>query len=156
MLWSKYLLFFGLSMIKFLFTPFGGPAAKLSFLETYIFCCSGALLSAAIFYFLSGFFLKRAKENQKNALRISIEKGIPLKQKRKFTKVNKLIVKIKRSIGIIGISFYAPLLLSIPVGSIIVAKFYGNEKKTFLLIIVGIAVNGLITTGIAYLIAGFF
>ena len=89
-------------------------------------------------------------------MRISIEKGIPFKNKKKFTKINKLIVKIKRSIGIIGISFYAPLLLSIPVGSIIVAKFYGNEKKTFPLIIVGIAVNGLITTGIAYLIAGFF
>lgn len=142
-------------MIKFLFTPFGGPAAKLTFLETYILCCSGALLSAAIFYFLSSFFLKKAKENQKNTLRISMEKGIALKKKKKFTKTNKFIVKLKRSIGIIGISFYAPLLLSIPIGSIIASKFYGKEKKTFPLITLGIIVNGLITSGIAYSVAGF-
>lgn len=156
MLWGKYIGFFGFSMIKFLFTPFGGPKAGLSFIETYVVCVAGALLSAAIFYFSSEFFLIRAHKKRKELIRKSIETGIPLKQKKKFTKTNKLIVRIKHKLGIIGVAFYAPLFLSIPIGTIITAKFYGKEKRTFPLIILGIFVNGIITTGSAFLIADFF
>jgi len=156
MLWGKYIGFFGFSMIKFLFTPFGGPKAGLSFVETYIVCVAGALLSAAIFYFSSEFFLIRAHKKRKELIRKSIETGIPLKQKKKFTKTNKLIVRIKHKLGIIGVAFYAPLFLSIPIGTIITAKFYGKEKRTFPLIVLGIFVNGVITTGSAFLIADFF
>lgn len=156
MLWGKYIGFFGFSMIKFLFTPFGGPKAGLSFIETYIVCVAGALLSAAIFFFSSEFFLKRAHKKRKELLQKSIETGIPLKQKKKFTKTNKLIVRIKHKLGITGVAFYAPLFLSIPIGTIITAKFYGKEKRTFPLIILGIGINGIITTGIAYIIADFF
>ncbi len=156
MLWGKYIGFFGFSMIKFLFTPFGGPKAGLSFVETYIVCVAGALLSAAIFFFSSEYFLKRAHKKRKELILKSIETGIPLKQKKKFTKTNKLIVRIKHKLGIIGVAFYAPLFLSIPIGTIITAKFYGKEKRTFPLIILGIGINGVITTGIAYIIADFF
>jgi hypothetical protein len=156
MLWGKYIGFFGFSMIKFLFTPFGGPKAGLSFIETYIVCVAGALLSAAIFFFSSEFFLIRAHKKRKELILKSIETGVPLKQKKKFTKTNKLIVRIKHKLGIIGVAFYAPLFLSIPIGTIITAKFYGKEKRTFPLIILGIGINGVITTGIAYIIADFF
>jgi hypothetical protein len=156
MLWGKYIGFFGFSMIKFLFTPFGGPKAGLSFVETYIVCVAGALLSAAIFFFSSEFFLIRAHKKRKEMILKSLETGIPLKQKKKFTKTNKLIVRIKHKLGIIGVAFYAPLFLSIPIGTIITAKFYGKEKRTFPLIILGIGINGVITTGIAYIIADFF
>lgn len=156
MLWGKYIGFFGFSMIKFLFTPFGGPKAGLSFVETYIVCVAGALLSAAIFFFSSEYFLKRAHKKRKEMILKSLETGIPLKQKKKFTKTNKLIVRIKHKLGIIGVAFYAPLFLSIPIGTIITAKFYGKEKRTFPLIILGIGINGVITTGIAYIIADFF
>ena len=156
MLWGKYIGFFGFSMIKFLFTPFGGPKAGLSFVETYIVCVAGALLSDAIFFFSSEYFLIRAHKKRKEMILKSLETGIPLKQKKKFTKTNKLIVRIKHKLGIIGVAFYAPLFLSIPIGTIITAKFYGKEKRTFPLIILGIGINGVITTGIAYIIADFF
>jgi hypothetical protein len=81
----------------------------------------------------------------------SIESGTPIEPKRKFTRMNKLIVRMKKSIGIIGISFWAPLFLSIPGGSIIAAKFYGKNPMTFPLIVVGIFFNGLIITSITYL-----
>lgn len=150
--WALYSTFFGLSMIKFLFTPFGGPGAGLTFVETYLSCVAGAILSAIIFYFSSEFFMIRAHKKRK-AL---IAAGVDFSKKKKFTFMNKLIVRIKRSIGIIGVSFYAPLFLSIPLGSIITAKFYGKEKKTFPLILLGIGINGLITTGIAFGFARLF
>ena len=151
-----YIGFFCFSMIKFLVTPFGGPKAELEFEETYILCVAGAISSAAIFYFSSEYFLKKAHKKRKELIRKSIETGIPLKHKKKFTKANKLIVRIKHRLGIVGVAFYAPLFLSIPLGTIITAKFYGKEKRTFPLIILGIAINGLILTGSAYLIAYFF
>ena len=68
--------------------------------------------------------------------------------------MNKFIVKLKRSIGIVGISFWAPFFLSIPVGSIVTAKFYGDDKRTYPLIVIGMFINALVTTGFAYLVLG--
>ena len=150
MRWGIYAGFFGFSMIKFLFTPFGGVAAKLSFLETYVCCVSGAIVSAAIFYYSSEFFMKRAHLKRKRLQQEALEQGIPLKEKRKFTRMNKLVVRIKRRFGIVGVSMYAPLFLSVPIGSIITAKFYGKDRRTFPLILFGMFVNGGITTGIHY------
>jgi hypothetical protein len=51
--------------------------------------------------------------------------------KRKFTRVNKGLVKMKRGLGIYGVTLVAPLFLSIPIGSIVCAKFFGHDKRTF-------------------------
>lgn len=148
--WAAYIGLFGISMIKFLFAPFGGPKLGLSFIETYISCIAGAILCATIIYFSSEFFLHRAHKKRVEAYNKAIAAGLEPKQKRKFTKTNKLIVKIKHRLGIVGVTFYAPFFLSIPIGTIITAKFYGKQKKTFPLILLGIGVNGLITTGMAF------
>jgi len=149
--WGAYLGFFGLAMIKFLFAPFGGPLAKLTFIETYLSCVSGAIFCAIIFYFSAEFFMIRAHKKRKLLIQQAKEKGVELKRKKVFTKINKAIVKMKR-LGIVGICFYAPFFLSVPIGSIISAKFFGKDKRTFPLIVLGIGVNGLITTGLAYFI----
>lgn len=154
--WHLYFSLFGLSMIKFLFAPFSGPIMKLNFLETYLSCISGAIAAAFIFYFSSEFFMIRAHKKRKALLHASITSGIPLKYKPKFTRFNKLIIRLKRRFGIYGIAFYAPLFLSVPIGSIVTAKFYGKEKRTFPLVLLGICMNGAITTGIAYGIKAFF
>lgn len=153
---GKYSIFFFLSMIKFLFTPFGGPAAKLTFLEAYLVCVSGAIFSAAIFYFMSEYFMIKAHNKRKLKYKEAIEKGIELPLKKKFTFMNKLVVRTKMRIGIFGVAMYAPLFLSVPIGSIITAKFYGKEKKTFPIIVLGMFVNGLITCSLAYFAGSLF
>ena len=142
---------FGLSTVKFSFAPFGGKIAGLTFIETYVSCCSGAIVSAAIFYFLSNYFIKKSIEKNAKIRRHFLDQGLPIPVKKRFTRMNKWVIRMKRSIGIIGIAFWAPFFLSIPLGSIITAKFYGNNKNTFLLIMTGIFLNGLITTGITYI-----
>lgn len=133
-----------------MFAPFGGPHLKLSFIETYFACSAGAIFSAAIFYFSAEYFLKRARKKRKAEFERAKKKGIPHKAKRNFTQMNKLIVRIKKSMGIIGTCFWVPFFLSIPVGSIVTAKFYGKQRKTFPLIIAGIFLNALVTTTISY------
>ncbi len=150
MSWGLYFGFFGLSMVKFLFAPFGGPAAGLTFIETYLSCIAGAIFCAFIFYFSAEFFMIRAHKKRKEQIRLALENGTPLKPKKSFTKTNKIIVRLKNKLGIYGIAMYAPFFLSVPIGSIITAKFYGKEKRTFPIIIFGIVINGLITSSMAY------
>ena len=149
-IWALFTLFL-ISMVKFMFAPFGGPALKLDFAETYLSCISGATFSAAIFFFSANYFMKRARRRNKQKREQRLAMGLSIKIKKDFTRVNKFIVRTKRSIGIIGITFLAPLFLSVPLGSIIAAKFYGKNKNAFLLIFLGICINGIILTGITYL-----
>jgi hypothetical protein len=150
MKWGVYALFFWVSTIKFMFAPLGGPNARLTFIETYMSCVAGAIVSAAVFYFSSEFFMKRAQLKRQAAYKAALESGIVLRPKKKFTRMNKFIVRIKRRFGIIGVSMYAPFFLSVPIGSVIAAKFYGKDKRTFPLIVFGMFFNGALTTGIRY------
>lgn len=50
------------------------------------------------------------------------------KEKSKFTKTNKMIIKVKSNFGIIGLAFISPVTISIPVGSILAARYFGNNK----------------------------
>ena len=153
---AKYAAFFLLSMVKFLFTPFGGPAAGLSYFETYLSCTIGALLSSTIFYFLAEYFLRKSLENKIKLIQKAEATGKEIKHKKKFTPTNKKIIRLKKSLGVFGITFLGPLLLSIPVGTIIVAKFFGKQRFTYPLLLLSILINGLITTGIAYGVAELF
>lgn len=152
--WGALFALFGLSFIKFMFAPFSGPLWKLSFLETYFACVAGGIVSAAIFYFSAEFFMIRSHKKKVEKEKAMIAKGIQPVRKRKFTPMNKFVVKIKRSLGIIGTSFWAPFFLSVPIGCIVTAKFYGHHKKTFPLIILGMFINAAVTTAIAYLLYG--
>lgn len=97
MKWGIYFGFFGLSMIKFLFAPFGAPHAGLNFIETYLSCISGAIFCAIIFYFSAEFFMIRAHKKRKLLIQQAKEKGIELKRKKAFTKTNKTHCKNETS-----------------------------------------------------------
>lgn len=149
-MWGKYLSLFGISMIKFMFAPFGGVPLNMTYTETYLACVSGALLSAVFFFFMSSFFMDRAEKKRKRKRLEAIQKGIALPKTKNFTFMNKMIVKVKHALGIYGVCLWAPFFFSIPIGSIISAKFYGHDKRAFPLITLGIFLNGLITTTLAY------
>jgi hypothetical protein len=61
-------------------------------------------------------------------------------------------VQIKRRFGFYGITLFAPLLFSVPIGSFVAAKFYGKKSTTYLFVLIGLALNGLLLTSIAYAI----
>ena len=151
MAWGAISSLFFISWIKFMFAPFGGPALGLTFLETYSGCVTGAILSSALFYFSADYLMDRATAKRIQKQKEALKNGSPVKRKKNFTRMNKFIVKIKRSLGQVGICFWAPFFLSIPIGSIISAKFYGHSNKSYPLIVLGIFINGIVTTGIAYL-----
>ena len=139
---------------KFMFTPALAIGLGFNFLESWMLSCAGALFSAFIFYYSADYFMLRAAKKKVKKYKEASEKGEQPKTRKQFTRMNKLIVRVKRNIGWYPISFWVPLFLSIPVGSIIVAKFYGKRIFTFPLIVIGIVLNGLIITTISYFAIG--
>lgn len=152
----KYSIFAALSTIKFLFTPMGGPAAELTYFETFLSCLSGGLFSAAVFFYSASFFMKRnqirraVKQEKNRAL------GLAEKSKRKFTRTNRSIISLKFKLGKLGICWLLPLFLSVPIGTIICAKFYKHHPDTFIYIVLGMSVNCAIITGLTYGVDGIF
>lgn len=150
MKWGAITAVFFLSFVKFMFAPFTGAGLRLDFFSTWISTFSGGLVSALVFYFMSDYFMKRYQRKK-------IEKKLKLEAagqvyvgKKNFTKINRTIIRLKLGIGQYGICFLAPLFLSVPIGSIICAKFYSHQKNTFSLIVLGLAINSFLLSILAF------
>lgn len=153
MAWGSLLTVFFTATVKFLFAPFAGNGMGLPFWETFLAAFAGGTFGAAIFYFFSELVMKFSHNRKVKKLEELERQGITaIPVKKKFSKTNKFIIRIKHKLGIYGICFWAPFFLSVPIGSIIVAKFYGKQNKTFPLIVLGMAINSLIMTSVAYLL----
>ncbi len=147
-----YLSFILFSTWKFMFTPMAGPAAGLSFLETFLCSMTGGLISVSIFYFGSSFFMQRFQKAQAKKAEKAIAQGKVFRPKRKFTRNNRRIIKIKHRIGKWGVCWLVPLFFSLPLGSLITAKFYRHQKNTFSWILLGMLINCTLITGGTYLV----
>lgn len=135
-----------------MFAPLAGWAAGFSFLETFSVCISGGVFSASIFYFGSSYFMNLAvKRRARRAVRLE-KKGKKMKAPKKFTRANRRIIKIKRSVGIYGVTWMFPLFLSVPLGAIITAKFYKHQRKTFPLIVLFLAIDCIAVTTLTFLV----
>lgn len=131
--------FFGVFIIaatKFLFAPSTALIYhQFTYWETIAICLIGGAFGTTFFYFagelIFAFFAKlRAKRDVKK-----IQKGIEVIRK-KFTKGNRRIIRIKQRFGIWGIGFLTPCIISIPIGSVLAARFYHHRYswKTLLVI----------------------
>lgn len=152
MVWGSLITVFFLSTFKFVFAPFTGELLGLSFFVTALTCFLGGTFSALIFFFLSEFFIVRSIRKKRERKEEAIRLGMQWVEKPAFTRTNKMIVRMKRALGIYGICFWAPFFLSVPIGSIITAKFYGKDKRSFPLVVIGMAMNSMIMTSLAYLV----
>lgn len=146
-----YLSFALFSTWKFMFTPIAGPAAGLSFLETFFCCLSGGYLSVTIFYFGSNYFMEQARIRKLKKEQKALKKGKKVKITKTFSKTNRTIISLKLKLGKWMICWLVPLFFSLPLGSIITAKFYKHHKNTYFLVLLGVTINCSLITGCTYL-----
>ncbi|OIQ31889.1 MAG: hypothetical protein BM555_05015 [Crocinitomix sp. MedPE-SWsnd] len=141
--WGLISLGFGMGTFKFLFSHWLAYAAAdptfFDIIQIFIATTVGAWFSMSIFYWSSGILMRRAAKKREEKLKWAADNGIEVKKKKTFTRMNKTIVWIKMKIGIFGVTLIAPLFLSIPIGSIVCAKFFGDQKKTFPLMLLNTA-----------------
>jgi hypothetical protein len=66
-------------------------------------------------------------------------KSKPAAPKRRFTKRNRMLVKIINSYGLPGIALITPTIISIPVGTILAGRLFHNHKRVFLYLAASVA-----------------
>ncbi|MCF8459223.1 MAG: hypothetical protein K9G46_00730 [Flavobacteriales bacterium] len=113
-----------MSATKFLSAPITSLNIGFGYLETLLITTLGGLLGVVFFFYLSSAIMLlmsklSSSSNQKKAK----------KPKKKFTWKNKLIIHIKREYGLIGLAAITPILLSIPLGTFLAARFFSDQKK---------------------------
>lgn len=143
-----YGLAFAFGTIKFLIAASLVSSSSLSPFEIAVATGLGALTSFNVFYWSSGFFMARMREKKSSAGN---------KSKKTFSKLNRFMVKTKMSrSGFWLICIFAPLFLSIPIGSIIVAKFYNEKKLTYPLAMLFICIWAFVLAYLNDVIFGYF
>lgn len=105
------------------------PAAHLlgyTYWETMAITCAGGMSGTTFFYVFSA----RAMEihRVRTLKRIGRRKAQGKKVNvRYFTFLNKLMVKVKHRVGIVGMALITPTILSIPIGAVVSAKFFKHN-----------------------------
>ena len=117
---------------------------EFSFWETILWTNVGGILGVYFFAFLSGRLIAWWNRTFKRSRKQAIHKEE--QTKKIFTKKNRRIVRIKQQYGLIGIAVATPVLLSIPVGTFLVVRYYRNSKAKFFYLIASILVWSVIYT----------
>jgi len=132
----KILIVFLVSSIKFLFAPALSFGMGLNFIQTWLSTTAGGIVGVVMFFYLSKWILQLysryffyyfhlAKVKVYKSLNISVPKFIPA---RRFTKRNRMIIKIVNKFGMAGIVILTPILLSIPLGTFIATRYYSSNR----------------------------
>ena len=122
--WYEIISVFLMSGVKFFAAPFLAKTFGFTYFETIFVTTLGGVVGIFVFFNLGSrivhFFPNFFK---------------PMNTKRKiFTKKNKFYVKLIRNYGLFGIAIFSPILISIPVGSFLAARFFENQKTMALAI----------------------
>lgn len=110
--------------------PFAVLVMKMNFFETIIYTNIGAILGIVVFTLASKGIIKLVDYLKSKTVR---EK----KPRKIFTRRNRRIIIIKRKYGLPGIVVLTPVLLSIPIGTFLVTKYYGNNKRSYIYLVLG-------------------
>ena len=116
--WYEIISVFLMSGIKFFAAPFLAKTFGFTYSKTIFVTTLGGFVGVFVFFNLGS----RIVYFFPNFLK-------PKNTKRKiFTRKNKFYVKLIRNYGLFGIAIFSPVLISIPVGSFLAARFFENQK----------------------------
>jgi hypothetical protein len=135
-----------LSAVKFaMIFPLAVVEFQFSFFETLLWTNIGGILGIYFFAYLSGRLIawwNRIFGKPRSEIPEYGSGGRKL-----FTRRNRRIVRIKQRYGLPGIAATTPFLLSIPVGTFLVVRYYRHTRTRFLYLIVSNVVWSVIYTG---------
>lgn len=155
-LW-KFLQVVLLSSVKFVAGPpfaYYDNSYDFGYMETILSCVFGGMLGVFVFTYLSGPILRaehwvvRKSRESWNRLfypqqrfsppKADIDTEVEIhyeyvertqKKRRVFTKRNRRIVRIWKSFGLAGIALITPVILSIPIGTVIANSLVDNKRR---------------------------
>ena len=107
------------SMLKFIFGPLGGYAAKLHVITTIVSTVAGTMTVVLLFSFAGAWI-------QKNIMNRFFPK------RKRFSERNRNFVTIWKKYGVAGVAFLTPLILT-PIGGSLLAISFGSPRDKLIL-----------------------
>ena len=122
-MWEEILKAFSLvylwSMVKFIFGPLGGYAAKLHIVTTVISTVAGTMTVVLVFSFAGDWIRERV-----------INRFFP--KRKRFSERNRKFVGLWKKYGVAGVAFLTPLILT-PIGGTLLAISFGSPRDKLIL-----------------------
>lgn len=129
------------SGVKFLFAPAAIYIAGYSFIQAVIISTIGGI--AGVFFF---FKLGKSVFSWYN------NRFHPTRKPKKFSYMNRVLVKVRARYGLIGLSVITPCIISIPIGSVIASRYYGYDHRTIWYLCLSVFIWSIILNGLTYAI----
>jgi len=139
----KYINVIVIASLKFFWATPYSYLFGLKELETFILIEIGGLFGFLFYYYFFSLLLKELKliwpliyYITPRIFKVRFEHWMDMKRYRrltanKFTRTNKMIVRIRRNYGMFGIVVLTPVILSIPVGAFLGTKYF-HHKNNFI------------------------
>lgn len=153
---------FLLATVKYFYTPIYAFIIGLDFFETLLTLILGGVFGFFVFYYFSNLLILSARIIKPTIVKYTPggilnsyrswkqKKAIKRKGRKKFSKRNKMIVKIRSNYGMWGICLLSPVLLSIPLGSFLLRRYYYHRKSAIPVMILTIIVEGIIISIVSW------
>lgn len=104
---------------------------NMSFFETILYTNLGGLIGIIVFAYISKGSIKIFN------LLWPGKTSYLIRSKKIFTKRNRRLVFLKNKLGLPGIIILSPVILSIPVGVLLVTKYFGHRRINYLYLLAG-------------------
>lgn len=151
----KILLTILISSVKFAVGPafaYYNNQYEFNNFQVILYCSAGGMLGVAVFSMFTPYLFRffhwikfefynlffRNKLNEIEGDDISLRQKFEIRERNKrkskkiFTRRNRMLVSIWSRYGLIGVAALTPVIISIPIGTIIATKYVHNIRKVYL------------------------
>jgi hypothetical protein len=153
----KVLSVFLVASIKYFWATPYSFGMKLNEWETIFFMETGGMLGFLFYYYFFGFLFKELKLLWPMVYNFTpvlfkvrfemwlVRQRILRVNARKFTRRNKMIVKMRRRYGMWGLIILSPVILSIPVGALLGNKYFKHNHQFISYMLLSILIWGIVS-----------
>ncbi len=121
-----------IASVKFAISPFEAERYGFNFRESFLITTAGGIFGVFVFTYM-GHAIAFGWRKIKNIFYRRRDKDKPLK---KFKWSTRFIIKTKMRFGLIGVALITPSVISIPVGTFLIHRFYRRRGRNILALIV--------------------
>lgn len=143
--WSNYLILILVASTKFALTPLVSLPMQITRVELFFTMLFGGLMGYFLFFYFSEYLIHKFA-----GFKLTRRK----RERRVFSKRNRMIIRIVRKRGLILLALITPIILSIPVGAFLAARYFTNKFKINVIMVSSIVMWSVIYTTFREIIAG--
>lgn len=145
MVWTNYLILIVVASTKFALTPLVSLSMQVTKTELFFTMLFGGLFGYFLFFYFSEYLINRF-----SSFRLKRKS----RERRVFSKKNRMIIGIVRKRGLLVLALLTPILLSIPVGAFLAARYFTNKAKINVVMVTSIVLWSIVYTVFRSLITG--